>query len=83
VDESVVVVPVPVLETGDSTETSALSALRVFWARVVRISAEFEIPEVCMTRAVAKADSRRCSKHFGLMSGESWDKSVGIGYSGG
>ena len=45
-------------ETGISTETRALSALRVLWARGLRISAELDVPEVWMVRAVAKAESR-------------------------
>jgi len=42
----------------------------------VRVSAQLEIPEVCMMRAVAKADSRRCSKCFKLVFGGSRSDSV-------
>ena len=56
------------LETGISTETRALSALRVLWARGLRIFAEFDIPDVWMVSAVAKADSRWYSRRFELVS---------------
>lgn len=55
-------------ETGISIETRALSALRVLWARGLRISAELDTPEAWMVTAVANAESRRDSRRFELVS---------------